>query len=70
VEGVVIVEAVTDIYGRVSAVKILRSIPLLDKAAVDAVRQWVYEPVVIDGKPRGAIFTVTVVFKLKSEKKK
>ncbi len=70
IEGVVILEAVTDIYGRVSAVKILRSIPLLDQAAVDAVRQWVYEPAVIDGKPRGAIFTVTVVFKLKSEKKK
>jgi protein TonB len=65
VEGVVIIEAVTDIYGRVATVKILRSIPLLDKSAVDAVRQWVYEPMIINGRPRGVIFTVTVTFKLK-----
>jgi TonB family protein len=64
VEGVVILEVGTDIYGRVSNVKILRSIPLLDQAAIDSVRQWVYEPLVIDGKPRGCIFTVTVRFAL------
>ncbi|MCK4336486.1 MAG: energy transducer TonB, partial [Candidatus Aminicenantes bacterium] len=46
-------------------VKILRSIPLLDQAAFDAVRQWVYEPMVINGRPRSVIFTVTVIFKLK-----
>jgi len=65
VEGVVIIEAQTDIYGRVQSVKVLRSIPLLDQAAIDAVRQWVYEPMVINGRPRGVIFTVTVTFKLK-----
>ena len=65
VEGVVIIEATTDIYGRVQAYKILRSIPLLDQSAIDAVRQWVYEPMVINGKPRGVIFTVTVRFQLK-----
>jgi len=64
VEGVVIVEATTDIHGRVQYVKILRSIPLLDQAAVDAVRQWVYEPMIINGRPRGVIFTVTVTFRL------
>jgi protein TonB len=65
VEGVVIVEATTDIYGRVLNVKVLKSIPLLDQSAVDAVRQWVYEPMVINGRPRGVIFVVTVTFKLK-----
>ena len=45
--------------------KILRSIPLLDQAAIDAVRQWVYEPMIINGRPRGVIFTVTVRFTLK-----
>ena len=65
VGGVVIVEAVTDVYGRVQTVRVLRSIPLLDQAAIDAVRQWVYEPMLINGKPRGVIFTVTVTFKLK-----
>ncbi|MBN2207069.1 MAG: TonB family protein, partial [Candidatus Aminicenantes bacterium] len=53
------------IYGRVIRWKVLRSIPLLDQAAIDAVKQWVYEPMVINGKPRGVIFTVTVRFQLK-----
>jgi len=65
VEGTVILEATTDIYGRVQRVEVLRSIPLLDQAAIDAVRQWIYEPEIIEGKPRGIIFTVTVTFKLK-----
>jgi protein TonB len=49
----------------VQRVNILRSIPLLDQAAIEAVRQWVYEPMVINGQPRGVIFTVTVTFKLR-----
>lgn len=64
VEGVVILEVTTDIYGKVKNIKVLRSIPLLDQAAIDAVRQWEYEPAFIDGKPRGVIFTATVFFKL------
>ncbi|RPJ00189.1 MAG: energy transducer TonB [Candidatus Aminicenantes bacterium] len=69
VEGVVIMEATTDTYGRIAAVKVLRSIPLLDQAAIDAVRQWVYEPMVVDGKPRPMVFTVTVRFGLDKDKK-
>jgi protein TonB len=65
VQGTVILEATTDIYGRVAAVKVLRSVPLLDAAAVDAVRQWIYEPLVVNGRPRGVVFTVTLRFELK-----
>jgi protein TonB len=65
VEGVVILEATTDVYGRVTGVLVLRSVPLLDAAAVDAVRQWVYEPLVVNGRPRPVTFTVTVRFVLK-----
>lgn len=64
VEGVVILEVITDKSGRVVAVKVLRSVPLLDQAAVEAVKQWVYEPVIIDGEARPIMFTVTVSFKL------
>ncbi|MGD0782110.1 MAG: energy transducer TonB [Candidatus Aminicenantales bacterium] len=64
IEGVVIIEAGTDIYGRVRSARVLRSIPLLDQAALDAVRQWIYEPLVLNGRPRGVLFTVTVKFKL------
>ncbi|MCK4557331.1 MAG: energy transducer TonB, partial [Candidatus Aminicenantes bacterium] len=39
--------------------------PLLDQAAVDAVYQWVYEPMVINGRPRGVIFIVRVTFQLR-----
>jgi len=64
VQGVVILGATTDIYGRVTAVRVLKSIPLLDEAAVTAVRQWVYEPLMINGRPRPVTFTVTVRFVL------
>ncbi|HNS05542.1 MAG TPA: energy transducer TonB, partial [Candidatus Saccharicenans sp.] len=64
IEGVVILEATTDVYGRVQSVKVLRSVPLLDQAAIEAVRQWVYEPMVINGRPRSVTFTVTITFKL------
>ena len=69
VEGTVICEATTDVYGRVQRIKVLRSVPLLDQAAVDAIQQWVYEPMVVEGEPRGVVFTVTVRFKLDKEEK-
>ena len=65
VQGTVILEATTDASGRVVAVRVLRSVPLLDAAAVEAVRQWVYEPMVVNGRPRGLVFTVTLRFELK-----
>jgi TonB family protein len=64
IEGVVILEATTDTYGRVASVKILRGDPLLGQAAVEALEQWVYEPMVINGKPKPVVFTVTMQFKL------
>jgi len=64
IEGIVILEAVIDVWGRVESARVLKSIPALDKAAIDAVKQWVYELTVVDGKPRRCIFTVTVRFTL------
>jgi len=65
VQGTVILEATTDIYGRVVGVKVLRSVPLLDQAAVAAVSRWLYEPMLVNGRPRGVVFTVTLRFELK-----
>ena len=65
IQGTIILEATTDMYGRVVGVKVLRSVPLLDEAAVGAVRQWLYEPMVVSGRPRGVVFTVTLRFELK-----
>ena len=66
VEGEVILEVHTDIYGRVKRAQVLRSInPLLDKAAIDAIYQWKYESKIINDRPREVIFTVPIKFKLK-----
>ena len=64
VQGVVILECTISPQGRVTDVKVLRGIPLLDQAAVDAVRQWVYTPTLLNGVPVPVIMTVTVNFKL------
>lgn len=65
VEGVVILEAIIGADGRVDAARVLRSKPLLDEAALAAVRAWEYTPTLLNGKPTPVIMTVTVVFALK-----
>jgi periplasmic protein TonB len=64
VQGVVILEATIDEQGRVSDVRVLRSIPLLDMAAIDAVRQWEFTPTLLNGAPVSVIMTMTVQFTL------
>jgi protein TonB len=64
VQGVVILEATIGTDGRVTDVKVLRSIPLLDQAAIDAVKQWQYTPTTLNGQPVPVIMTVTVNFAL------
>ena len=65
VQGVVILEATIGPDGRVADVRVLRSIPLLDAAAMEAVRQWVYTPTLLNGVPVPVIMTVTVNFTLR-----
>ena len=64
VQGIVIMEATIGADGRVTDAKVLRSVPLLDQAAVDAVRQWEYTPTLLNGAPVPVIMTVTVTFNL------
>jgi TonB family protein len=64
-QGVVIMEAVVAADGKVTDVRVLRSIPLLDQVAMDAVRQWEYAPTVINGTAVPVVMTVTVNFELK-----
>ncbi len=64
IEGTVVLEATIAPNGKVAEVRVVRSLPLLEKAAVDAVRQWVYTPTLVDGVPVSAIMTVTVRFQL------
>jgi protein TonB len=64
VSGVVILEAVIGEDGTVRDGRILRSRPLLDEAAMDAVRQWRFTPTLLNGQPVPVIMTVTVAFTL------
>jgi len=64
VQGVVIIEAIIDDMGRVADARILRSIPLLDQAALEAVRQWEYVPVQLNGVAQPVVMTVTVNFRV------
>jgi protein TonB len=60
--GIVILEAIIAPNGTVRDVKVLRGQPLLDEAAVDAVRQWVYTPTLLGGIPVQIALVVTVTF--------
>jgi TonB family protein len=62
VQGVVILECVIGPDGRVTDVHVLRGQPLLEGAAVDAVRQWLYRPPRLNGRPIAVVMTVTVKF--------
>jgi periplasmic protein TonB len=64
IQGMVIVEAMIGADGRVGDVSILRSLPMLDEAAVAAVKQWVYAPTLLNGIPVPVIMTITVRFSL------
>ena len=64
VEGVVIVEAIIDVDGKIADSRILRSIPLLDDAALLAVQQWQFTPTLLNGMPQSVVMTVTVNFRL------
>lgn len=64
IEGVVIIETIIDVQGRVSSAHVLRSYPMLDQAAIDAVRQWMFTPARLNGVAVSVVMTVTVTFTL------
>ncbi len=65
IEGTVILEATIDESGVVRDLRVLRSIPLLDQAAIDAVSRWRYTPTRLNGSAVPIILTVTVTFTIK-----
>ncbi len=64
IQGTVILEATVDEEGRVHDVRVLRSIPFLDEPALEAVRQWRYSPLMLNGEAQPFILTVIVSFKI------
>ncbi len=64
VQGVVVLEARIGADGKVSNTRVLRSSPLLDQAAIDAVMQWEFIPALLNGVPHPVLVTITVNFTL------
>ena len=64
IQGIVILELIVGVDGSVTDARVLRPAPMLDQAALEAVRQWKYTPTLLNGAPVPVIMTVTVTFTL------
>lgn len=70
IEGLVLLEATVDTKGSVSQLCLLEGNPALVGSAVEAVWQWKYEPLVLNGQPVDVSTRITVDYKLKNDKQK
>jgi protein TonB len=64
ISGAVELEGIIDTNGRIRDLHALSGNPLLVPAALEAVRQWIYEPTLLNGKPVEVIAPITVIFRL------
>lgn len=62
IRGTVLTELLIDPAGNVVDARVLRSVPMLDQAALDAVRTWKFAPTVVNGQPVPVRMTTTVNF--------
>lgn len=65
IEGTVAVEVLVDEQGHVADARVLTSIPLLDKSALDAARQWEFTPTLLNGQPVPVLLMLEMHFTLK-----
>jgi TonB family protein len=64
ISGNVQIDALIDAQGNVTTMKVLSGSPILHQSALAAVKQWKYEPAMLDGKPTPMHLTVTVQFRV------
>ncbi len=64
VQGDVLIDALIDSTGKVTATKVINGSPLLQQAAVDSLRFWKYEPARLNGEPISIHIKVNVNFRL------
>ena len=64
VDGVVLVQALVGKDGKVKDVRVVKNIPMLDDAAIAAVKQWVFKPALSNNKPVAVWVAVPVRFSL------
>jgi TonB family protein len=65
IRGIVILELLIDPQGKVVSAEVVRSIPGLDEAALEAVRNWEYEITKVEGKAVSVKLTVPITFAMK-----
>jgi TonB family protein len=61
-EGDIYIEAVITREGNVADARVVQGVPLLNRAALEAVRQWRYTPTMLNGVPTDVSMTVRVSF--------
>ncbi len=64
ISGDVKIDALIDVNGRVTSMKVISGPALLHQAAMDALRQWKYRPATLDGKPVPMHLTIMLQFRL------
>jgi periplasmic protein TonB len=64
VEGTVLVEILIGADGRVLRARVLESVPALDAAALEAVRQWAFVPAIKNGRPVATSALAPVSFRI------
>jgi TonB family protein len=64
IQGEVVLETYINKEGMIDQLVVISGHPLLTPAAIDAVKQWVYKPTLLNGQPIDAVSTVTVNFQL------
>jgi periplasmic protein TonB len=64
ISGVVYLEAVIGRNGTIESLHVMSGHPLLAQAALEAVRQWVYQPTLLNGEPVEVLTQIEVHFKL------
>jgi protein TonB len=65
-EGFVVLEAIVDEQGRVPVARVIRSIPLLDEAALTAAKQWLFAPTLLNGEPVPVLIQIEMRFDMRT----
>jgi TonB family protein len=65
VQGVVLLQVTIGREGMVQDIRVISGHPLLNDAAIDAVRQWRYRPQMLSGQPIEVVTTITVNFTMR-----
>jgi TonB family protein len=64
-QGIVILQALIDDQGRVAEIEVVKGLPLgLTEEAIEALRQWTFEPATLDGEPVAVFYNLTFNFRL------